>query len=72
MVEILKAKDADFVIRRRIPAVLAQAGGSDADDALLDALTSNRFEIRYRSALALVSAARSAAVRAWSCSPLIK
>ena len=46
--------EADFVIRRRIPAVLARVGGSKADDALLDALTANRFEIRYRVAIALV------------------
>ena len=44
----------DFVIRRRIPAVLARAGGAAAEDALLDVLTASRFEVRYRAALALV------------------
>jgi len=49
----------DFVIRRRIPRVFAQAGGTGADDALLDALSAGRFEIRYRAASALVSRRRS-------------
>ena len=45
----------DFVIRRRIPRVFARTGGADADAALLGALDANRFEIRYRSASALMS-----------------
>ena len=45
--------NTDFVIRRRLPRVLADMGGREADDALLDALTANRFEVRYRSAIAL-------------------
>ncbi len=49
----LRDPDGDFVIRRRIPAVLAAVGGPEADDALLDALASNRFEVRYRAAVAL-------------------
>ncbi|MEE9132648.1 MAG: Npt1/Npt2 family nucleotide transporter [Gemmatimonadota bacterium] len=51
---LLSDKDADFVIRRRIPRVLARMGGVEAGDALLDALDANRFEVRYRAAIALV------------------
>ncbi len=50
----LADESADFVIRRRIPRVLGRMGGAEADDALLDALTANRFEVRYRAAKALV------------------
>ncbi|MGD8869412.1 MAG: Npt1/Npt2 family nucleotide transporter [Gemmatimonadales bacterium] len=50
---ILRDENSDFVIRRRIPRVLAAMGGREADDALLDALTANRFEVRYRAAIAL-------------------
>jgi ATP/ADP translocase len=32
----------------------ALMGGAEADDALLDALTANRFEVRYRAAIGLV------------------
>lgn len=46
--------ETDFVIRRRIPAVLSSTGGPEADDALIDALRAERFEVRYRSAVALV------------------
>ncbi len=49
----------DFVIRRRIPQVFAQAGGMEADDALLHALSAGRFEIRYRAASALVRRRRN-------------
>ncbi len=50
---MLSDDNTDFVIRRRIPRVLAEMGGREADDALLDALTANRFEVRYRSTIAL-------------------
>jgi ATP/ADP translocase len=50
----LRDPDTDFVIRRRIPAVLARIGDAEADDALVDALAANRFEVRYRAAIALV------------------
>lgn len=50
---MLSDENTDFVIRRRIPRVLAEMGGRQADDALLDALTANRFEVRYRAAIAL-------------------
>lgn len=51
---LLRDENTDFVIRRRIPRLLARMGGSEADDALLDALTANRFEVRYRAAIAAV------------------
>ena len=34
--------------------MLARIGGSETDDCLLAALAANRFEVRYRSAIALV------------------
>jgi len=52
--KMLADDGTDFVIRRRIPRVLGRMGGAEADDALLDALTANRFEVRYRAAIALV------------------
>ena len=54
LAELLRNEGTDFVIRRRIPRVLALMGDEQADDALLDALEANRFEIRYRAAIALV------------------
>lgn len=51
--ELLTDDATDFVIRRRIPRVLARMGGRQAQDALLDALAANRFEVRYRAAIAL-------------------
>ncbi len=50
---ILADPQADFVIRRRVPNVLAATGGPAADDALIDALAADRFEVRYRAAVAL-------------------
>jgi ATP/ADP translocase len=46
--------DCDFVIRRRLPRVLAGIDSPLADRALLVGLTTSRFEVRYRSAIALV------------------
>ena len=54
LAESLRSENTDFVIRRRIPSVLTSAAGPEADDTLLDALSANRFEIRYRAAIALV------------------
>ena len=54
LAEQLCSEGADFVIRRRIPRILARMGGEQADDALIDALSANRFEVRYRAAIALV------------------
>ncbi|NIN73351.1 MAG: hypothetical protein GTO46_15790 [Gemmatimonadetes bacterium] len=53
LAELLTDDATDFVIRRRIPRVLARMGGTQAEDALLDALAANRFEVRYRAAIAL-------------------
>ncbi len=54
-VALLRDAEIDFTIRRRIPDLLAKIGGEEADEALIDALTDHRFEVRYRAALALVS-----------------
>ncbi len=54
LIAMLADEEADFVIRRRIPSVLAETGGERADDALLDALGAGRFEVRYKAAVALV------------------
>jgi hypothetical protein len=54
LIDTLADESTDFVIRRRIPRVLGRMGGAEADDALLDALTANRFEVRYRAAIGLV------------------
>ena len=58
LAKILRDEKTDFVIRRRIPEILASVGGAEADDALLDVLTDNRFEVRYRAAVALLSRRR--------------
>lgn len=44
----------DFVIRRRIPRVLAKMDLEAADRALLAGLTAGRFEVRYRCGLAIM------------------
>jgi hypothetical protein len=53
LIDVLLDEHADFVIRRRIPRVLAEVDNADADQALLDALAAGRFEVRYRAAIAL-------------------
>ena len=53
-VAALGNEETEFVIRRRIPDLLARTGGTEADEALIEALTDKRFEVRYRAALALV------------------
>lgn len=58
LVECLKDEKSEFVIRRRIPRVFTQLGEGEADDALLDVLNAKRFEVRYRSAIALVQRRR--------------
>lgn len=50
---VLGDESADFVIRRRIPRVLARIDHPEADRALMDGLQAGRFEVRYRVALAL-------------------
>jgi ATP/ADP translocase len=51
---VVQDEHADFVIRRRIPRVLAEHEHPKADEALLAALSAARFEVRYRSGVALV------------------
>ena len=53
LTRLVADEGADFVIRRRIPPVLARIPGQAAEDALLLALTAGRFEVRYRAAVAL-------------------
>jgi ATP/ADP translocase len=52
--EVVQDEHADFVIRRRIPRILAEHEHPEADEALLAALSAARFEVRYRSGVALV------------------
>ncbi len=52
--EVVQDEHADFVIRRRIPRILAEHDHGRADEALLAALSAARFEVRYRSGVALV------------------
>jgi hypothetical protein len=54
LARLLRDESTDFVVRRRIPRLLARFGGAEANDALLEALSANRFEVRYRAAIALV------------------
>jgi len=51
--QLLADERSDFVIRRRIPRVLARIPDPAAAEALLQALGAGRFEIRYRAAVAL-------------------
>jgi ATP/ADP translocase len=56
--ELVRDADTDFTIRRRIPPILAKYESPAADDALLDALTAPRFEVRYRCAIGLMERRR--------------
>jgi AAA family ATP:ADP antiporter len=60
---VLGDESADFVLRRRIPRALAALGGIDAENALLAALSCGRFEVRYRSAIALVRLQKRGALK---------
>jgi AAA family ATP:ADP antiporter len=51
---ILNDPSADFVIRRRIPSILDRIPDAAAEEALVEALEADRFEVRYRAAAALV------------------
>ncbi len=46
--------DEDFVVRRRLPGVLASTSSDRAARALFDGLGDRRFEVRFRCARALV------------------
>jgi ATP/ADP translocase len=56
--ELVRDPETDFAIRRRIPPILSKYESPAADDALLDALTAPRFEVRYRCAIALMERRR--------------
>jgi len=59
LIDVLLDESADFVIRRRIPRVLAEVDSAAADQALIDALSAGRFEVRYRAAIALARRRRA-------------
>lgn len=53
LIQALLNPETDFAIRRRLPAVLAAGSTQNIVDALLKVFDDKRFEVRYRSALAL-------------------
>ena len=53
LARLVADEGADFVVRRRVPPVLARIPDQAADEALLLALGVGRFEVRYRAAVAL-------------------
>lgn len=53
LIECLRDENTDFVIRRRIPRAMDRIDSVEVVEVLLDALTANRFEVRYRSVIAL-------------------
>lgn len=53
LTDTLHSEDADFVIRRRVPRVLAEIDDPTAETALLEGLSTGRFEVRYRCGVAL-------------------
>ena len=59
LIQYLGDESNDFVIRRRIPQILARLDSEKAEAALLDALFVERFEIRYRAAVALMKRCQS-------------
>lgn len=61
---VLLDETSDFVIRRRVPRVLASVDAAAATDTLVQGLQTHRFEVRYRCAVAL--ARRRKAGLPWS------
>jgi hypothetical protein len=57
--DLLMDESADFVVQRRVPRVLATIKEKAARDALLRGLSARRFEVRYRSAVALARRRKS-------------
>ncbi len=53
LTDFLVDQDQDFAVRRRIPRILARAGGRRAVDGLLEGLEDSRFEVRYQCSRAL-------------------
>lgn len=64
LTSLLRDERTDFVIRRRIPRVLSDIASEACDEALLDALADSRFEVRYRSAVAIMRRVRRGLPRA--------
>ena len=60
LVKAVADEQTNFVIRRRLPRVLAKINETVADDTLLIGLTGTRFEVRYRSAIALMHRRKAA------------
>lgn len=54
LLDVLLDEDQDPVVRRRVPRVLKAAPSQRVVDGLLTALRDERFDVRYRSAQALV------------------
>jgi hypothetical protein len=66
-------ENADFVIRRRIPRVLAIIDTPEAHAALVQGLSTRRFEVRYRCGVALAQrrkGGKSESQEKWSTSAL--
>jgi len=53
LVDVLLDANEDFAVRRRVPRVLGDFNSQRAVDGLIEGLSANRFEIRFRSAQAL-------------------
>lgn len=53
IITIMHNQDSDFVIQRRLPQLLINADSEEVYLALLEALKNQRFEVRYRTAIAL-------------------
>jgi hypothetical protein len=53
LIDVLLDANEDFAVRRRVPRVLSDFNSQRAVDGLIEGLSANRFEIRFRSAQAL-------------------
>jgi ATP/ADP translocase len=56
---IALSSDTDFVIRRRIPILLARFNDPRAEELLIELLFDRRFEVRYRCGIALMKMQRA-------------
>lgn len=54
LVDAMVDPEMDFVVRRRVPAILAANPSQRAADGLFEALTDGRFEVRYAAGRALM------------------
>ena len=57
--DALASTTTDFVIHRRLPAIVAHIRTPDALEVLIDALSADRFEVRYRAGLGLARERRN-------------